>query len=298
MSSGKGFLLAVLSGLCISSSFVFVKYLLQFIGMELLMLLWFSAATIVSWAAMLLLSRRQPTHYISFWKEGLILGFVNFVAAMLWAASISTIGPSLTAFFLRFATIFIIALGIVFLREKLNKLEIAGAAIAVSGALIISLDMKIVALAGTMIAVLAAITIGLQEFISKIYVSRIEPYTLNSLRVSCSFLFLSAFSMATGKIEPVQIWLLPLIISGSAISAVIGFIFYYKALSQMSISKVAIIRTLDPFIVIAYAFLLFRTVPDAIELIGGGLIVLGVILSEVNLGRVKGAIRKMTSAQK
>jgi len=47
----------------------------------------------------------------------------------------------------------------------------------------------------------------------------------------------------------------------------------------MDVSKVAIIRTLDPFIVVIYAFIAFHTFPSLSQFWGGTLVVVGVIVA-------------------
>ncbi|MBI2574503.1 DMT family transporter, partial [Candidatus Woesearchaeota archaeon] len=169
--------------------------------------------------------------------------------------------------------------------------EIIGAIIAIAGAFLINFETDNLLIFGTLIALLAAFIIAVQEFIGKIYVARIKPVVLASMRTTFTLPFLLVFAASTGSISTVSSGNLTLIIIGSTLSAAIGFIFWYKALETTDVSKAAIIRTLDPFIVLAYAFMIFRTTPKIPELIGGTLIVAGVILSELRLGKVKDALK-------
>lgn len=292
MKDNKGLLYLVLSGLFISTSPVFAQHLVKSVPVKMLMLLWFVSAAAVSTVIVIIYQKLNPLSYFkNNWKEGLILGFVNALASGLWFASISLIGASLTTFLLRFMTIFLIGFGILFLREKLGIREIIGAIIAIAGAFLINFETDNLLIFGTLIALLAAFIIAVQEFIGKIYVARIKPVVLASMRTTFTLPFLLVFAASTGSISTVSSGNLTLIIIGSTLSAAIGFIFWYKALETTDVSKAAIIRTLDPFIVLAYAFMIFRTTPKIPELIGGTLIVAGVILSELRLGKVKDALK-------
>ena len=58
-----------------------------------------------------------------------------------------------------------------------------------------------------------------------------------------------------------------------------GFVFFYKALELLDVSKVAIIRTLDPFVVVVYAVIAFHTFPSPNQFLGGTLVVAGVLVT-------------------
>ncbi|MBI3033715.1 DMT family transporter [Candidatus Woesearchaeota archaeon] len=288
----NGAFYAVISAFFVSSSFVFTKYLLGYVGPEMLMMLWFLSAAVFSALLAYIKTRQNPlANARKFWKEGLIIGFFNAVSAILWILAIKSIGPSLTSFLLRFMTLFMIILGIIYLKERLSSLEALGAVISIAGALVISFRAEESLLPGFIIAVVAALSIAIQEFIAKLYVPRIKPYTLTSVRTTYTAMLLFLYVSATGKLSPVAPNLLLLIIAGSIISAVLGYLFFFKALEQLDISKVAIIRTLDPFVVVLYVVILFNSMPTPVQIIGGTLIVAGVIISELNLSRVKGLLR-------
>lgn len=295
MKDNKGLIYLILSGLFITTSPIFAQNLVKTVDVELLAFLWFVPASMVSTAVVSLYTKTSPIAYFrKNWKEGIILGFANALSVVLWFAAIKAIGATLTTFLLRFMTIFLIILGIIFLKEKLNTLEAIGAAIAIAGALVMNFNASSILLIGTIIAVLAAFAVAVQEIIAKIYVARISPMELTSIRTTFVLPFLLIYALLAGNIgaaAEIKAGSLLLIIAGSTASAVIGFIFWYKAIERMDVSKAAIIRTVDPFIVMVYAFLIFSTAPTQKELIGGTLIVAGVILSELKLGKVKDALK-------
>ena len=180
MSDGKGILLAVLSGLSTTTSFIFIKYLLGYLPAGFLLLLWFASATAISIIAICFHQHLNPLSYLmKNWKEGLALGFVSVICAAMWALSIKLMGPSLTAFFLRFTTIFIIVLGVFILREKMNLLEVFGAIIAILGALIISFNGGNITLFALAVAVLMAFSSAIQDFVAKLFISKISKVKAN-----------------------------------------------------------------------------------------------------------------------
>ena len=71
-----------------------------------------------------------------------IMGILNAIFSILWFHSLDIIGPSLLGFMLRFATLFIITLSVVFLKEKFTFLEAVGGVIIIFGAFIISFTQE------------------------------------------------------------------------------------------------------------------------------------------------------------
>lgn len=275
-----GLVYAVLSSLFLSTGFILAKHFLQYANPETLNTLWFGIAFVVSFA---LLMARKPLKTIKMfrnhWKDGLVVGGANALAAGLWFHSINISGPTLTAFLVRFSTIFIIALGIVFLKEKLHLHDVAGLLIALAGAFTISFANGEYLTMGAVVALAASLAIAVHQVLSKVYVKTIDPLTLVSLRTLYTALFLLIYAVAFSKLQPFPASQLPFLTVAVAVNAVLGFVFFYKALELMDVSKVAIIRTLDPFIVVAYALAIFHTIPDLNEIIGGTLVVAGVLVT-------------------
>lgn len=276
----SGILYAVLSSLFLSTGFVLAKHFLQYTNPETLNVLFFAIAFLVSFA--FLIARNFSGTVRAFrenWKDGLVIGGANAVAAGLWFNSINIIGPTPTAFIVRFSTIFIIIMGILFLKERLHLQDIAGMAIAVIGALLISFGNGNYAQAGTLVALAASLAIAVHQVLSKVYVKSIDPLMLVSLRTFYTTVFLLLYAVVFSKLQAFPVNQLPLLAAGTTINAVVGFVFFYKALELVDVSKVAIIRTLDPFIVVVYVLALFRTLPSAQQFLGGTLVVAGVLVT-------------------
>lgn len=275
-----GLVYAVLSSLFLSTGFVSAKHFLQYTNPETLNTLWFGIAFIVSIAVLLVRSRQRTIRaFREHWKDGVIVGGANAVAAAFWFHAISITGPTLTAFLIRFSTIFIIILGILFLKEKLHLHDIVGMLIALAGAFAISFANGDYLKIGTLVALAASLAIAVHQVLSKVYVKTIDPLTLVSLRTLFTALFLLAYAASFSKLQAFPIDRLPFLTVVIVVNAIFGFVFFYKALELIDVSKVAIIRTLDPFIVVVYALAIFHTVPDINELVGGTMVVAGVLVA-------------------
>ena len=275
-----GLVYAVLSSLFLSTGFVVAKHFLEYTNPETLNVLWFGIAFLVAAAFLLLRNRAETvTLFKKNWKDGVIVGGANALAAAFWFQSISLAGPTATAFIVRFSTIFIIILGILFLKEKLHLHDIVGMLIAIAGALTISFGNGDYLKAGTMVALAASLAIAVHQVLSKAYAKNVNPLMLVCVRSFYTALFLLIYALIFSKLETFPISQLGSLSAGIVINAVVGFVFFYKALELIDVSKVAIIRTLDPFIVVIYAFIAFHTFPSLSQFWGGTLVVVGVIVA-------------------
>ena len=275
-----GLVYAVLSSLFLSTGFILAKHFLQYTNPETLNTLWFGLAFIASFIALLAKDASKTIKtFREHWKDGLVIGGANAVAAAFWFQAINIAGPTLTAFLIRFSTIFIILLGIVFLKEKLHFHDIVGMVIALGGAFAISFATGDYLTTGVAVALAASFAIAVHQVLSKVYVKTINPLTLVSLRTLYTALFLLAYAAAFSKLQPFPLEQLPWLTIAIIINAIFGFVFFYKALELLDVSKVAIIRTLDPFVVVVYALVIFQTLPSLNELFGGTLVVIGVLVT-------------------
>ena len=275
-----GLVYGILSSLFLSTGFIFTKYFLNYTNPETLNTLWFGIAFVVSIAVLLIRNRQRTIRaFKEHWKDGLVVGGANAVAAAFWFQAISISGPTLTAFLVRFSTIFIIILGIIFLKEELYIHDIIGLLIALAGAFAISFANGDYMKTGTLVALAASLAIAVHQVLSKVYVKTIDPLTLVSLRTLFTALFLFIYAFAFSKLHAFPLQQVPPLALAIVINAILGFIFFYKALELLDVSKVAIIRTLDPFVVVVYALLAFRTLPSTNQFLGGTLVVAGVLVT-------------------
>ena len=275
----KGYVYALLAVLFLSSGLVFNKYLLQFVNPRMLSFAFFGTVFVSTTLVLLLTdSKKFFDNLIKHWKDGVVVGGLNAIAATFFFLALDLLDPSTTAFLVRFSTIFIILIGVFFLKENLTRFDLLGILFAVGGALLINYGGAAYTRTGFFLALMAAIGIALHHTAAKMFVKKINPLILVNLRVLFTSAFLLIFVLVTSSLQPVPYSALPVLIIGAGIIATTGFVFYYKALEHADISKVAVIRTLDPFMVVIYAYIAFRTLPLFQEIFGGSLIVFGVLI--------------------
>ncbi len=273
----KGYAYALLSALLLSGSTLTNKYLLGFVNSRMLSFLFFISVFAGSSALLLQRSRRGFfSNLARHWKDGVIVGGFNAIAASFFFLALSMLDASTTSFLARFSTIFIILIGVFFLKEKLTLYDYPGMLLAVFGALVMNYRNGAFTSLGLVVALAAALGIAFHQITAKMFVRRVDPLVLVNLRTLFSSFFLLLVAAATSAIQPVPLRLIPLIFITGSVVAMLGFFFFYRSLELMDVSKAAVIRTVDPFIILVYSFLIFGSTPSFQEIIGGSLIVAGV----------------------
>ncbi len=281
-SQAKGKAHAIASVFFIATSFVTISIMSREVGPELTLLLWFMFASISS-IAILIYTTKSANSLGKYLKEGIVLGLANAITCFFWVLAIDNIGSNMTAFFIRISTIVTIILSIIILKERIRAKDIVAVVLAIAGGALITLRTADLVILGAVFAIISAFAIGAQQIIEKKYVEKIKPIELSGIRTFYTFMLLLPLTLALGKVHIVSGKILLIAAVGSLLSAVIGFLLWYKALKEIPVNQATIIRTLEPFVVIAYSFIIFSEIPTQIELIGGLLIVAGVVLSQIKV---------------
>ena len=291
----KGLLYALASAVFLASGIVLNKQLLEVVDHRMLGFAFFASVFISS---SIVISFRSPKklfeNFKNHWKDGIIVGGFNATAASFFFWSLDLLDASTTAFVVRFSTVFIIIIGVLFLKEKLTKYDVFGIFFAVGGAFLINYGVDSSGgKAGFFLALIAALGISLHHIAAKIYVKKVGALPLVNIRTFFTASFLFLVTLATGNLKMLPVDTIPFIIIGGGILAVAGFVFFYKALELEDVSKVAVIRTMDPFVVLAYGAIFLGVSPTWREIAGGTLIVAGVVIIIL-----KNRIKKITGYMK
>lgn len=277
MTKTIGVLLSLLSALALAAGFITSKKLMQQISLLPFVFWWFASAAFFLFV--IILVRKD----ISFFdkvkgevKTAAAIAFMGVITSVLFFSAFSLLEPSFYAFLIRLATVVTIVLGVVVLKEKFTRIELFGAAVALIGVFVLSYNPGNFLTLGVLLGIAAALTIGVQDFVWKTMVKDVHPVTMNFYRTFASALAVLLYLLATKSFELVPLAQLPLLLFGAFVSPVLGVFFLIKAMANLEVSKVVAIRTIEPFIVVIFAFLFFNALPDAKELVGGTMIVAGV----------------------
>ncbi len=278
--SRSGFLLAIFSSLGSGATTVVGKWNLETISPLLMNGGIFSVATVAltlfwapfrGWRALIGLSRTA-------WYWVFLFAITSFVAVWLYWAGIQLMDPSLGAFVNRIEVPIIIALGVLFLKERFTRREAIGAALSLVGIVVMKLTLRAEYSPGFWLVLAGSFFFGLTEFVSKIALRHVEAtpltYWRNLLMAAGYWAALAITGQGVQGLE--SVWL------GVALLGLLGpllaRLLYVLALERMELSKVAVISQLQPVFVLVISFLFLSQLPTAREMIGGLFLLMGCLL--------------------
>ncbi len=212
------------------------------------------------------------------------LGALNAAAAILFFTGIKAIGPSTSAFVSRSETVFTILLGVLVLKEKLHKADMFGITLAVVGTFMMTYSDVSVA-SGSLLILASSFIISFQRVLLAKFVSKIDPFELNQLRLLFGTSILLVYVAVTSKLLMPPVNSLFLIALGGISAPVIGFYFFLKSMKFIGISKVTTVASIQPIVVAVMSVVLLGSSLSPGQIFGGGLMIVGVIILAVAHGR-------------
>ena len=281
----KGYLLAFISVIAVSNVYLFSKAALNEISLAQFGTYWFGFGLI--WIVLYgiknnsfeLLKKFNKEKYILF----ITLGIIEIIATTFFFKAIHTIpNPAITSFLSNISPVFVLTLSFIVLNERLNKIEIFGVILALTGAFIIGykggFDIKNMFIDGTQYVVLASIMFAISSVISKKNIISLSPVLIALNRT----LFLFIFSLIALYIQNVSITIpissLKNVLIGSILGPFLTAVTGLLALKFIDLSKKSIISSTKSLFVLVGAYLYFGVFPKTFELIGGLLSIMGVLL--------------------
>ena len=223
-------------------------------------------------------------HRWLFLTVGLLVGVntnMGFVA-------IKYVDPGTASLLSRTSIIFGVALGVLWLGERLTRLELIGAVIAVAGVLAISFQPGDYLRWGALIIVVSTALYAIHAAAVKRFGGEIPFGDFMFFRVASVAAVLVVLAAAQGALVwpgPVaSIWLFV----AAAVNVVFSRAVYYLALRRMDMTLLTIILTLTPVVTWGWSMVLFGGRPSAIEIAGGIATLGGVLLVTASRGGLLG----------
>ncbi len=268
----------VLSAIFMTLGFVTTKIFLRFTNPENLSFFWWFTAAIAVLVISLIRKENLKLLFSNYWRISIAIGFLGSVGSILWFNAVNQIGPSLTAFLSRFSVVFTVVLGMIFLKERFDSLEAIGMLVAITGAFVINFSGGMKIQLGALLIILASFIFAANGIVTKLYVQKINVFQMMILRSIFIVPVLFIYTHGLGYFEMPSFSLFFAIGFSSILSTVIGFFFFVTALRLIDISKITVIRSVDPFLVVIYSLLFFREIPDIITITGGAMIIAGIVI--------------------
>lgn len=215
----------------------------------------------------------------------LVIGLLVAAATSLNYIAVGYIDPGTAAMLAQTATIFALALSVIWLREHLSSIEILGALIALVGVFIISFQPGDYFRLGSLMVLASAFMYALHAAIVKRHGGNMEFSNFFLWRVVSTTAFLLLFTTVRRQ------WVWPgreawiIIIVAGTVDVVFSRVLYYVALRRLKMSLHTIILTLSPVLTVLWSLLLFSERPSIQAFIGGAAVILGVVIVTASFSR-------------
>jgi len=212
------------------------------------------------------------------WRFFLIIGVLIGVSTHLGFVAVGYIDAGTASMLNKVATVFSVAFGLLWLRERFTPVQLLGTAVAIGGTVIIAYQPNTQLQWGALLIIVGSFCYSLHFAVVKRQGNAVDFLNFFFYRLlSTAFvLFLSAAGRQVLAWPTPTAWLY-LLLAGT-VDVTISRTFYYVALRRFDMSLLAVITTLSPVAAILWALLLFGTMPTGQQLLGGLGVLLGVLI--------------------
>ncbi len=167
-------------------------------------------------------------------------------------------------------------MGLIFLKEKLNRGEVIGIVITIIGGVIVAYQREGYLILGTITALTAAFFYSVLSFAVKKYASDLNMLTVANLRTMGVSIVVFIYLLALGKFEfPSAIDFIYMALGGLT-GAYIAKASQFQSIKLLGIARSTAVMPLESIFVIIFSYTIFNELPSAIKLAGGFMIVFGV----------------------
>ncbi len=183
--------------------------------------------------------------------------------------------------------VFVFIIAVIFLKERVSFLKIAGIALAVSGAIVLlsekGFNFTSNSLKGDILALLASFSWGLYTIVGRNFTRKYGAIYATALTMASGLVFfIPVFFIFEGSVKVEQISVLnwgQLVYLG-AITSGLGYALWFYALKKIEASKLSVFNNFQPALTALMAFLIFGTGVTMYFVVGGSMIVAGVIITQ------------------
>ena len=271
----RGFLFALLSAISGAYLFIFSKHVLTFINPETFCSLYyiFAAAYYLAWLAVRgrLRQARLPAGAV---RIVLAIGLLESASVIALYTAVRMMDPTLVSFFNNSQTLAIILLSAAVLKERFNRIEALGTAVALAGIFLISYRSAQPVVVGMLLTLASAGLFSCTVILVKKALPTLPPLVLAFYRAATLMVILNAYTFATGRYQPVAAGLLLPTALGALFGPFLNILFYFHSLKHFDASKTSLVRASQPLFVLLNAAVFLQTIPGLKE-IAGGLVIIG-----------------------
>lgn len=191
--------------------------------------------------------------------------------------AVGFIEPGVASLLSQMSILFGLALGVFWLRDKLTRRQMIGAAIAIVGVVVITFEPGNFLRLGALLVIGSSFIYALHAAIVKRYGTGIDflEFFVWRLVVTTGFLIASA-AVQRQLAFPTRLEAWGILLVAGTVDVVISRTLYYTALRRLPISIHSLIFTISPIVTIIWSLVLFGSLPTLQELLGGVAVLVGV----------------------
>jgi len=287
----KGYALVLVSVLAMANVYIFSKAALNIVHLSQFGVYWFGMAIIYN----LLFNRKN--NKLSKFKEIkkssikiiVLIGLLELISTSLFFISIKTMSnPALVSFFANSTPVLVSIMGIFILKEKFKSFEIVGIILAILGAFIIGFqpgeEVPEDFYSALILILVSGLFFAISTILSKKHIKKISASVLTLNRALFLFIGSIVFLISSKQTLNITTEAFLYIAGGSLLGPFLAAFAGYTALKYIEASRVSVLGSSKAMFVLITSFLYFKIMPSEIQLIGGFITILGVLL--ISLGKL------------
>jgi drug/metabolite transporter (DMT)-like permease len=281
----KGYLFSLLATIAFANVYIFGKAALNEVSMAQFWFYWFATALffnfIFNWrnGAFKLIKTIQKEDIRRF----MFLGVLEIVTSLTFFFSIKMIhDPAVTSFMGNMFVVFLVILGVIMLKERFTRMESFGVVITIIGAFAVGYkggnSFGDFFVPGTGIVLLNTFLAAFTSIIAKKAIHRLSPALVNLNRSFFLFLFAIIFFLTSGDALFIPSSALLNILIGAVMGPVTAILSVYYSFKYIEASRSSVIQGLKGVFVLLGSLLYFGLLPAPVQLAGGIVSVIGVLI--------------------
>lgn len=287
-ASTKGYIFAFLAVLAMSNVYIFSKAALSETSLAVFGFYWFLFGLL--WNFLFAIKTNKFNQLKTFQSKQfvvlLILGLLEVGGTTFFFLAIFTIpNPAIVSFLGNINPVIVTVLGFIILKERYNRPEVFGITLIIIGALTISYQggssFHSMFIKGTDYVLYSGLLFGFSAIFTKKNVKKIGPVILALNRNIFLFVFALIMVLAQQHSFFINGYVLGNVFLGSILGPFLGVLAGYQAYRYLEVSRVSILGSTKGILVLIGAYIYFGKFPEAYQIIGGLISIIGVILISI-----------------
>ena len=215
----------------------------------------------------------------TFWRRRwffLAIGGLVSLSTTINYAAVEFVDPGAASLLSQTSIIFGLALGVIWLLDRLSAGQWAGAALTLLGVGLISFQPGDYLRFGSLLVITSSLVYAVHTALVKRYGGAVDfvEFFVWRLASTAGFLLIAVSVQGAWRWPDGGTWLL-LLVAGT-VDVVISRALYYLSLRRLNITIHSLVLTFSPVVAIVWSLLLFGEQPSVQELLGGAAVVAGI----------------------